>query len=100
MRNKCPCIDPKDRCVPFLDSHHIKTRKSGGSDHANNLIYLCRKHHAMAHQKGHTWMCKKFPEFKELLIQKGWEFDSGRNRWVNYSPEIAKPQEKIVRRLE
>lgn len=36
-------------CFGGLDVHHIQSRGSGGGDTKENLILLCRKHHAFAH---------------------------------------------------
>jgi len=39
-------------CRDWGDRHHIKTRGAGGSDDPENIIYLCRVHHAELHAIG------------------------------------------------
>lgn len=56
------------------DRHHIRTRKSGGSDDEFNLINLCRKHHSELHYIGTTTFCEKYPRAMEVVLSKGWEF--------------------------
>lgn len=39
------CLTTKD-----LTAHHIRERSEGGDDDPQNLMPLCRKHHAMIHR--------------------------------------------------
>lgn len=41
-----PCIENRLR---FLQVHHIKMRIAGGTHDLDNLITICRKHHADIH---------------------------------------------------
>ena len=66
-----------------VDLHHIKTRKSGGSDNDYNLMPLCRLHHTEIHKIGLTTFANKYNQVKEFLISHGWELDF-RNRYVRY----------------
>jgi len=80
-------------CKLKAERHHIKTRKSGGSDHAKNILNLCRKHHIEIHLSN-VKMSKKYPEIKEALISKGWEFCDMMKSWVNYSKSIKRTIKK------
>lgn len=73
------CIINQD-CFGRIDDEHTKTRASGGSDHPDNLIYMCRKHHTEKHAKGLTHMTTKYSQYHKALRDRGWE-------WV---PWIAK----------
>ncbi len=42
------------------DAHHLKHRGSGGGDTAENLVALCRWHHAEVHQIGPSTFKKKY----------------------------------------
>lgn len=63
-------------------AHHIRTKKSGGDDIDENLIALCFMHHRLAHDNPDTWMCDNYPEYKRLLIEKGWVFEL--DKWRRY----------------
>lgn len=69
-----------------VDLHHIKTRKSGGSDKAHNLMPLCHKHHVLIHAKGTNGVImyeKRHRDFSlvELwLLKNGWE-QNFLNKW-------------------
>lgn len=56
---------------PPSDAHHITTKKSGGHDTAENLISLCRKDHALWHQKGAVYMFKAYPSIRTWLELAG-----------------------------
>lgn len=71
----------------FVDLHHLKTRKSGGTDHPSNLMELCRMCHSMLHQIGMTKFIGKFPYIKLLLDLKGWRFDSIAGKYVQDAKE-------------
>ena len=55
-----------------VDSHHIKSRGSGGSDDVFNLLDLCRTHHTEIHQIGNYKFCKKYPEVYYKFKEKGY----------------------------
>ena len=42
------------------DLHHVKTRKSGGTDDDYNLMPLCRSHHTECHKIGTSTFVKKY----------------------------------------
>ena len=84
MEDSCLCCHSTN-----VDMHHLKTRKSGGSDDDYNLVPLCRQHHVMAHQVGHNKMASSFYRFRKGLIDRGWEFCDFRGRWVRPLEESA-----------
>lgn len=47
----CCEYDTFPRSHRMLEVHHIQSRGTGGSDHPNNLIMLCRHHHDEAGRK-------------------------------------------------
>lgn len=77
-------------CYSKACYHHVKTKGSGGSDHFDNLVPFCFRHHAEVHQLGHLKMSNKYPEFAQVLESKGWEICLFKDRWVNYSEHITK----------
>lgn len=82
-------VDEKGVCVACrfvgVDLHHIKTRKSGGSDEPHNLMPLCHRHHVEIHALG----IKKFSSKKghvhvlSWLLKNGWTYDPFFNKWNN-----------------
>lgn len=66
-----------------FEKHHLKTRKSGGSDRETNLFELCRSHHTEIHTLGTNRFAMKYERFKKELIRKGWEFDLTLLRWTH-----------------
>jgi 5-methylcytosine-specific restriction endonuclease McrA len=76
-------------CNKSAEIHHIKTRKTGGSDHWRNTVSLCREHHSMVHSKGNNYMTGEYPSYREALIERGWEYCSYMKRWSSNSPEIS-----------
>ena len=85
MENKCLCCEKIT-----VEWHHLKTRKSGGSDHWKNMVPLCREHHQLAHLKHHTYMAIKFDGFRKALIARGWEFNGFLDKWVNFEEVISR----------
>lgn len=63
---------------PPNDVHHIKTRGSGGSNEAHNLIPLCRYCHTAWHTMGAKSFIKKHPHIMEYLTKLGWEILNGK----------------------
>lgn len=51
VRDNFTCQHPscKENRLRFLQVHHIKMRINGGSHDLDNLITLCREHHAEIH---------------------------------------------------
>lgn len=74
--------------------HHIKSFGSGGSNHAYNLMPLCRAHHSLTHSKGLMWMAKEYIGFYNALIDKKWEINPQLLKWVNYEPEVIMSSKK------
>lgn len=64
------------------DVAHIKTKKTGGTIEWANLLPLCRGHHILQHSKGFVWLAETFLNVKYALIQRGWEYDEYRKKWV------------------
>lgn len=54
-----------------VDAHHITTRGAGGDDVVENLLNLCRQHHAELHQIGIGRMSNKFPAIYKRLVELG-----------------------------
>jgi hypothetical protein len=63
--------------------HHLKSRGSGGSDEAWNLLPVCSQHHNEVHKIGLVLMANNYLGVKNWLIKSGWEFCEFRNKWVN-----------------
>ena len=53
------------------EAHHITTKGAGGGDTENNLMPVCRKHHAELHQIGYAKMGWKYPTIKTFLMKIG-----------------------------
>ena len=63
------------------DLHHVKTRKSGGTDDEWNLMPLCRKEHQEIHQIGTTSFVNKYKKARQWLLNNNWEFDNFMKKW-------------------
>lgn len=72
------CRESKDGFVCY---HHVKTRKSGGSDDSYNLMSLCSWCHVTIHKIGLVTMSKKHISVHNWLIENGWEFEMG--KWIH-----------------
>jgi hypothetical protein len=66
------------------ERHHIKTRKTFGSNEDFNILNLCRQHHSLVHTCGMNKFIEKFPQIKNVLIEKGWEFEEFRKKWFHH----------------
>jgi len=79
--------DPEAFCVVTgergVDLHHIKTRGSGGTDDAWNLIPLTHRLHVEVHAIGLNKFAEKYPPAKAWLLCNAWELEAFRNRWVH-----------------
>lgn len=53
------------------EAHHVTTKGSGGGDVPNNLMPLCRQHHAEIHQYGAVKMGEKYISVKNWLKSHG-----------------------------
>lgn len=60
------------------DTHHIKTRGSGGTDDSWNLMPLCRLHHAHVHRMGCISFMKTYEQVRRFLDANGWEISFGK----------------------
>ncbi len=72
-----------------LDSerHHIKTRGSGGTDHENNIMMLCRNHHIECHKIGLKTFVRSY-NLKSYMESKNWEYFDVLGKWI--SPREAR----------
>jgi hypothetical protein len=86
------CIISGDR---ICDKHHLITRGAGGSDHENNIIYLCRAMHTKVHAIGLRKFSTEYPVVMYWLFAHGWVMQN--NEWVA-PPECRKELTKVVRR--
>lgn len=66
-----------------VDLHHVKTRASGGSDDAFNLMPLCRKHHSECHQIGLKTFVERYQGVEGWLLHNGWEYLPFTKKWVH-----------------
>lgn len=71
-------------CGSKADRHHVKTRKSGGSDEEHNLMPICRSHHVEVHKTGMRLFANKYFEVKVWLMDNGWEFNEVKKKWCRY----------------
>lgn len=80
-----------DRCIVThkygCDLHHLKTRKSGGTDDPWNLMPLSREMHRLCHDIGLVAFANKYNSVKSWLIENGWEYEEFRNKWVRYQED-------------
>jgi hypothetical protein len=70
-----------------LDPDHVATQKARPDliDNPKNIMTLCRLHHTMKGAKGISFMCEKFPVYKQWLLDNGWTFDEFDKKWRLYS---------------
>jgi hypothetical protein len=54
-----------------VDAHHVTSVGAGGDDVADNVMPLCRQHHAAVHQYGWSKSCKKYPGVYKWLLAHG-----------------------------
>lgn len=76
-----PCV----HCgkYPAGDTHHVKTRGSGGGDISENLMPLCRTGHTEIHQQGLTTFAERNGGAREWLRAAGWKLMAGKWRRVD-----------------
>jgi len=77
---RCALCGATAHSIP-IDRHHIKRRKAGGSDHPTNTIFLCRPHHQEIHATALTEFVLKYPQMKQELLDRQWEFEELRKKW-------------------
>ena len=63
------------------DLHHVKTRKSGGTDDSYNLMPLCRSHHTEVHKTGTSTFVNKYNSARLWMLSNGWEHNVFLNKW-------------------
>lgn len=63
--------------------HHVRTRGSGGSDGAHNLMPLCRRHHTEIHAQGNRRFADKFPAARAWLVENSWTFCPVMLKWTH-----------------
>lgn len=51
------------------DPDHVTSRGAGGGDVADNLLSLCREHHALRHSIGWAGMFNRFPSVMKWMIE-------------------------------
>jgi 5-methylcytosine-specific restriction endonuclease McrA len=73
-----PCLHCAKQ--PAGHAHHVKTRKSGGGDEAENLMPLCPAGHHEVHTIGLTSFAEKHGAVKHWLELAGWEIMDGKWR--------------------
>lgn len=66
-----PCLVCGENRENMVCMHHIKTRKSGGSDESFNLMPLCQKHHNEIHSSGTYSFVTKY-RLQEWMMSNGW----------------------------
>lgn len=72
------CLKEEENTVCF---HHIKTRKSGGTDDAWNLMPLCQEHHNAVHAKGLSLFSALYVQVAKWLLRNSWVYESHENKW-------------------
>lgn len=82
-KSDLPCIACGDQGEDRICLHHVKTRGSGGSDNAWNLMSLCQKHHNEIHQKGTPHFIEKYYKAELWMIASGWKFDEYLRKWTH-----------------
>lgn len=62
------------------DAHHVTTVGAGGGDTAENVMPLCRRHHAEWHQMGPGWMVETYAVVRHWIAFAGREDVLARSR--------------------
>jgi len=71
-----------DGCGKILNTpHHFKTRGSGGTDDAWNMMPLCLEHHSIAHSMGSYSFSQAYKEVREWLVNNGWQLNVFFKKW-------------------
>jgi hypothetical protein len=71
----------------FTDAHHVQHWTDGGETKLENLLLLCRRHHRLLHEGGHS---------VEPLPDGGFQF---RDQWGNPIPSVPRPPPGTTNRL-
>lgn len=65
------------------DLHHVKSRKSGGTDEQFNMIPLSHRLHQLWHNKGAVYMAENYPEIRGWLMANNWYLCVVRGKWTH-----------------
>jgi hypothetical protein len=63
--------------------HHIYSRKAY-PEHAEkkwNMIPVCQAHHNEFHNKGASFVAKKYDSARKWLIKNGWHYSDFMQKW-------------------
>jgi hypothetical protein len=71
----------------FTDAHHVQHWADGGETTLENLLMLCRRHHRLLHEGGHS---------VEPLPDGGFQF---RDQWGKPIPSVPRPPPGTANRL-
>lgn len=76
-----------ERCAscgrpPPCDIDHIRSIGAGGDNSEWNTWALCRWCHTEKHAYGLTRFVDSRPHLAILLVDKGWEFDGYKKKWI------------------
>ena len=71
----------------FLDTHHIKPRSEGGSHRLENLISLCRIHHAIVHLHTHAI---EVASDRCTVVSRHWKRRAFSNQRIEVPPYIRR----------
>lgn len=66
-----------------VDLHHVKTRKSGGTDDSWNLMPLKHELHQECHQIGLGTFSRRYVQVHNWLIENGWEQCLITHKWFH-----------------
>jgi len=80
-RSDNPCTACLLEGEDMICFHHLQTRGAGGGDGDQNLISVCLSHHNEFHQKGTSYMAKKYPRVKKWLLDNSWFYCTTSNKW-------------------
>jgi 5-methylcytosine-specific restriction endonuclease McrA len=82
-KSPLPCLICQESGENRVTWHHLKTRKSGGSDEPFNLMPLCQRCHNEVHAIGLGSFARKYPAANEWLRQHAWEQNPLNQKWMH-----------------
>ena len=85
-KSSSPCVVCNEAKDGFVCYHHVKTRKSGGTDEPHNLMPLCAWCHTNIHKIGLVSMSKKHASVHNWLLRNGWELAMG--KWIRVDKDL------------
>lgn len=68
------------------DLCHVKSKGAGGPDEPFNILRMCRACHGAQHRLGWGSFLNRYPQVKEELVRKGWEFTEFKGRLILSHP--------------